>query len=324
MTELNIAIASRSRSNLLERVFDALMPKLPESVAVTLVIDGKDDLETLALASTIHDRYSDVFEYKVIEKSGLAIARNTLIDLCQSKYIRFQDDDDVLNVEMVERILKYHQQNPRTALLTNTKISSECSNPFMQYITGIGGQLFGYEKISQGFVGFTSFWGGRISLPVENIGINRFDPRLKFGSEDIDFGLRWTQNGGKIFYDEEIFATQIRSLNLTEMLERAFQQGRSQAYLVENREHIEITNWARHWTESDDTFHLEHMEVELCHFYIEARRLTQLSDEDIVTLFGEWGGLFLDFIWGRAINLAKSIGFESYRRKLDMKLTIPN
>ncbi len=147
---------------------------------------------------------------------------------------------------------------------------------------------------------------------------------MKFGSEDIDFGLRWTQNGGKIFYDEEIFATQIRSLNLTEMLERAFQQGRSQAYLVENREHIEIINWARHWTESDDTFHLEHMEVELGHFYIEARRLTQLSDEDIVTLFGEWGGLFLDFIWGRAINLAKSIGFESYRRKLDMKLTIPN
>ena len=186
----------------------------------------------------------------------------------------------------------------------------------MQYVTTKGGQLFGYEKISRGQVGFDCFWGGRISLPTDQIGENRFDEVLKFGSEDIDFGFRFVNSGGRIFYEDKIYATQIRKLSLEQILFRSYLQGRSQAYITENRNDRELVNWAKNHIQPVPNFNLELIEVELGGFYSEAVRISKLSFEDLEVLFGKSWQSYVDFIWGRSIDLAKSIGFESYSRKL--------
>ena len=313
---LDLAFATRDRSDLLPTTIGSLLPVLPDGVVITLVIDGEDDTASASFAAEMESKHRQIFNYRVIPKSGLAAARNTLISMTQSKFIRFQDDDDYLSVEMVMKIHAFHKNNSKSALLTKTIIVGEQLNPLLKYVTTQGGQLFGYEKISRGRVGFDCFWGGRISLPTDQIGENRFDEVLKFGSEDIDFGFRFVNSGGRIFYEDKIYATQIRKLSLEQILFRSYLQGRSQAYIAENRNDRELIVWAKNHIQPVPNFNLELIELELGGFYSEAVRISKLSKGDMETLFGKsWQG-YIDFIWGRSIDLAKSIGFESFSRKI--------
>ena len=313
---LDLAFATRDSSDLLPTTIGSLLPVLPDGVVITLVIDGEDDTESASFASEMKSKYDQKFSYKIIPRSGLAAARNTLISMTQSRFIRFQDDDDYLSIEMVIKIHEFHKNNSKIALLSKTIIGEDYLSPLMEYVTTKGGQLFGYEKFSRGQVGFDCFWGGRISLPVDQIGENRFDEALKFGCEDIDFGFRFINTGGRIFYDDKIYATQIRKLSLEQLLFRSYLQGRSQAYIVENRNDRELVNWAKSYIQPAPNFNLELIELELSSFYSEALRIANLSKEDLEVLFGKsWQG-YIGFIWGRSIDLAKSIGFESYSRKL--------
>lgn len=228
---ISAVLCTHNRASLLARALGALSAQTlsKDQFEVVLVDDGSTD-DTAQISA----RFAPLMNLRTAYQpnSGLAAAKNHGVCLSRAPIVVFLDDDDVLDCRALEQHLLSHKQEPavETAVLGYTGLGYEQSrSPLMQYVMGVGCQLFYYPSLKDGQeLDFTYFWGGRSSckraLLLEH---GLFDPVFRFGAEDIELAFRLRRAGLKVRYNAKAISTMIRTLNVDGFARRCELQGRS-------------------------------------------------------------------------------------------------
>jgi glycosyltransferase involved in cell wall biosynthesis len=253
--ELTIAIASRDRPQLLIDVLRSIAGQRLDAYffEVVVVLDGEDEGSVAACEEIARD-LADVrkgLAFRVVtpwaQSRGLAAARNVCATEARGRFVRFQDDDDVLDPYAADAMVNAHfTWGPAVAVLGHTGIASHLLElPIMRYLAEDGGELFDYPALPKGPLDFNSFWGGRISVAANTVRAVRFDEELKFGAEDIEFAFRARQQLGlSVRYDARVRSVMIRSVDLEAFTRRCYQQGRSARYVATKHPRSLLEEWA--------------------------------------------------------------------------------
>jgi glycosyltransferase involved in cell wall biosynthesis len=253
---LTIAIATLDRPQLLAQVLDSCAAQRVEDslVEILVVLDGASEGSRVAF---------DQFEFhlrqlgrhltaRLIEPwsqpHGLAATRNVCADEAAGRWIRFQDDDDVLDPYASAAMLAGHSQyGKHTALLGYTGVAPHIFElPLMHYLDRGGGELFSYQAAEENRqLGFQWFWGGRTSVETELVQKLRFDESLLFGAEDIEFAFRAsTERNLRVLYSKSVRSYMVRALNLDGFVGRNYQQGKSARYVARKHPGTMLERWA--------------------------------------------------------------------------------
>lgn len=311
---LTISIATRGRAAILTRTLEKLSQSSLKNVEIDILIDGIDDQETLQLATELAESSLIPMRIFQFEKSGLAAVRNRGADIARYSFIRIQDDDDQILAPDIQKIMNFHLENDdkKVALLTYTSVNEEIFTPLMEFLTVRGGMLFGYSALKEGFLDFTGFWGGRISLSTNLLRSIRFDEELTFGAEDIEFAFRATKFGLKVHYDPNIKAEMIRELSIDDFLKRSFRQGYSNAYLAVKHEGSDLEDWATAYIDTR-TLKMSCSEDLLLNIVRHARRFENLQRSELELLLGREWESYLSWLWHGIYRFSKELGFVTFQ-----------
>lgn len=245
---LSAILCTFNRAKYLPCVFQSIVSQtVPSSEFEVVVIDDGSTDDTPRIVERYADRLP-IVHYR--QKSmGLAGAKNQAIRMCSAPIALFMDDDDVASPTLFEEHLKSHEQHPDAAVgvLGYTDLDPAIAKiPLMHFVTEVGCYLFSYPRISDGeILDYTYFWGGRSSCKtalLKRHGV--FNPKFRFGCEDIELGYRMSKVGFKIVYDKKARSTMIRELTFAGFCRRTEQQGRSNYLFYRLHQTQEIERWA--------------------------------------------------------------------------------
>lgn len=228
---ISAILTTHNRAHLLPRVLEGLRAQtLPQSRFEIVVIDDGSSDDTRSVLS----EYADLLPLRIFRQrpAGLAAAKNLGVFAALAPVVVFLDDDDVLDPEALGAHLGAHQKHPgpQVAVLGHTRLHAEVAgSPLMQYVTGEGGLLFSYGWLKAGqFYGYREFWGGRSSCKrgflIEH-GV--FDPRFRFGYEDIECAWRLKPHGLRVLYEPAASAAMVRVIDFDGYCRRSYLQGRA-------------------------------------------------------------------------------------------------
>jgi glycosyltransferase involved in cell wall biosynthesis len=236
-----------------QRVDDSL-------IEILIVLDGIDDESRVAF---------DQFQFRLREigrplctrlvqpwdqSHGLASARNVCADEARGRWIRFQDDDDVLDPYACAWMLAEHARYDRqTAILGYTGVVPQLYElPLMHYLFSEGLEMFCYRLAEHNQrLGFDWFWGGRTSVETDLVRKTRFDEGFdvnnRFATEDIEFAFRASiERNLSVVYSTSVRSYMIRALDLDSFLKRCYRQGISARYAAEKHPGTPLELWALH------------------------------------------------------------------------------
>jgi glycosyltransferase involved in cell wall biosynthesis len=141
----------------------------------------KDEHEDFIL--NLLRKYTFDYEYLYLEKASVSGARNALIDTSIEEYIAFVDDDDVLSVKYLEKLL-VHVSDEYVSISNVLNFSDSLDRLNESYI----GKTFlstkdGEQSLFKSRKFFSSPWAKLIHRKI--IGSTRFDIRLKTGEDAL-------------------------------------------------------------------------------------------------------------------------------------------
>jgi glycosyltransferase involved in cell wall biosynthesis len=253
--ELTIAIATRDRPELLADVLRSCAGQRLDGrlFEILVVCDGESDgtdVVCQAFSRTVAELRPDLV-FRVVEPwregRGLAAARNVCAAEARGRYIRFQDDDDVVDPYAADALLNAHYGlGPAAAVLGYTGIAAHLLDlPIMRYLGCVGGEMFNYRDVPDGPLGFDWFWGGRTSVASRLARSVGFDEELKFGAEDIEFAFRAAQTDGlSVTYAPSVRSSMIRPLDMASFTRRCHRQGQAARYVAAKYPHSALEQWA--------------------------------------------------------------------------------
>jgi glycosyltransferase involved in cell wall biosynthesis len=253
--ELTIAIATRDRPQLLTDVLRSCAQQhLEDAFFEILVVPDGDTEGTKAACESFADELAQSrqrLSFRIVEPwsepHGLAAARNVCADEARGRFVRFQDDDDILEPYAAEAMLSAHfEMGLRTAVLGYTGIANHLfGEPIMRYLFEDGGELFNYRHVPTGPLGFDWFWGGRTSVATDVARSVRFDENLRFGAEDIEFAYRARlQMGLNVRYVPVVRSFMIRCVDLESFALRCHRQGQAARYVATKHPGTALEKWA--------------------------------------------------------------------------------
>lgn len=105
---VSILVPVYNASQWLRQCLDSIVRQTYQPLQVVLVDDGSTD-DSLAICREYADRYSFVEVYHQVN-SGVAVARNTLLDKAKGEFVLFVDSDDWIELNMVEILLEKQKQ----------------------------------------------------------------------------------------------------------------------------------------------------------------------------------------------------------------------
>lgn len=301
-----ISIATFGRSEMLEKVLESInLQTFPKSlVEVVVIIDGDDNQ-----SEQVCEKYSKRLnlKYQSITKSGLSFARNLSAQMATALLIRFQDDDDILDKQLLEKTIRYFSvhKDRNIALLNKTELTKDVQeSAIMHFATNRSGHLFKYDDITPNIgLSYDYFWGGRITMYLDLFRDYLFDENLKFGAEDIEMAYRITKKNKnfKVIYQDDLLQYMIRELNFVDLVKRKFKQGQAGRYIFDKYEHRSISVWA---------YNL--MGISFSNNFSSFDEILLIAEK--VDRFSKLNGFFSEEIFAemdKIINLAYYFGFHS-------------
>lgn len=248
MLQLSVILCTYNRAHYLEKVFASLIHQtLPKSCfEIVLIDDGSAD-HTLEVVHRFQDALP--IKYFFQSNSGLAAAKNAGIVRAEGEILFFFDDDDSAAPTLLERHVKLHHSyaEENYAVLNYTTWAPSLKiTSLMRFLTDVGCYLFGYPRIfDKDILDYTYFWGGRSSCKRSFLDkYGSFNPRFRFGCEDIELGYRLSKHGLKVVYDAKAISYMERPLKLDDFLNRLLKQGRSQYHFsTMYKEEGEVRKW---------------------------------------------------------------------------------
>lgn len=242
---LSVVLTTYNRNDMLSRVLEGFANQNCDlkSYEVVVVDDGSNP-KAQSVVEKFQSRMNTVYVYQ--DNSGLAASRNAGIKCSNGKIILFSDDDDIPDENLVAEHIRSHQQNPNdsVAVLGHLQWHNDLKiTTLMDYVTGVGGEYFGYLSMRHGqFYPVWKWWGGLISAKKNLLKSveGPFDERLCFGYEDTELACRLLNKDVKILYNANAKSYILRGIDYKEFCERRYKQGRA-LYFVACK-HTEIIN----------------------------------------------------------------------------------
>lgn len=117
MDKISIIVPVYNVEDYLEECIESIVNQTYKNLEIILVNDGSTDC-----SGYICDKYNKKdFRIKVIHKKngGLSSARNVGIDFSTGNYLMFVDSDDYIDLDMVEILLKYMEQENADITICN-------------------------------------------------------------------------------------------------------------------------------------------------------------------------------------------------------------
>jgi len=245
---LSAILCTYNRSTLLRQALEALCCQtLPaERFEVIVIDDGSTD----GTAQTV-DGFRGLLPLQYIHQgnSGLAAAKNRGIDAASGDIVLFVDDDDVMDPDCLRQHLLTHGEYPQIeyAVLGYTDLATEvAASPLMRYVTEVSGQLFQYGPLQDGKpLDYTLFWGGRSSCKRELlVQHGNFNPRFRFGAEDIELGYRLSISAGlQVVFNRQAISHMVRTLSFDDFCRRCTLQGGSNRVFAQLHPQPEILRY---------------------------------------------------------------------------------
>lgn len=218
MIDISIIMPVYNSGRYLESAVDSILKQSLTNIEIILIDDGStDDTYSKCLAYAKQDDRVKVYHQ---ENKGICSARNLGISKAKGEYIGFCDHDDIYlpglleaciktarneNSDIVKYGYRFETVDANGLIIGEAKIVSEKSCKVINENTWRDFKLF-YNSIS-------AVWNGiykRNLIVKENI---KFDERIKFGLEDICFGIDIYRRINRISFIEEEFYIHYKRTN---------------------------------------------------------------------------------------------------------------
>lgn len=188
MPIVSVVIPTRNRCALLERAIQSVLEQTFTDWEIIVVDDASSD----QTQSVMEQRKSErLLYFRLEEKSGGAVARNTGIAHAQGDYVAFLDDDDEWLPEKLHKQVEYFRRNAQTGIC----YTGRCTVRKGILLLGVGRRYsFRYPPhenhfraiMSDNFIGITSSVMIPRSILIE---VKGFDERLPC-FQDYDLYIR--------------------------------------------------------------------------------------------------------------------------------------
>jgi len=230
--QVSVVLTTYDRPKLLEKILSGFANQTArrEDFEVIIVDDGSEP-PVKEVVQKFSGQINTVYLYQ--PNSGLAAARNNGIRAARGQIVLFSDDDDMPGPELIAQHLRSHRQNPdeRIAVLGHLDWHKDLQvTPLMHYITHIGGEYFGYDRLQDGqFYDVWKWWGGLISAKLSLLRSveGPFDIGLRFGYEDTELACRLLHKDVKVLYNARARSFILRAVDFESFCKRRFLQGQA-------------------------------------------------------------------------------------------------
>lgn len=228
---ISVILPTYERAALLSRCLDSLTAQeLGHGEYEVVVVDDGSRDPTREACRAFEGRLP--LRYVHQAHGGISVAKNRGIREARGDLLLFFDDDDVACRRLLGQHVAGHEAHPEeaTAILGYTTWHPELEVSWlMSYVTDRGYFLSCYPVLRHGQVlDFTFFWGGRTSCKralLDRVGL--FEPRFRFGSEDVELGYRLSREGLQVRFDRGAKSYTIRSIDFEGFCGRCERQGES-------------------------------------------------------------------------------------------------
>ena len=283
---LSVIITTCNRPDMLRQVLEGFVSQTAQqSEFEVIVVDDGSQPPVKELIESFSPKLDISYIYQ--ENNGLAAARNTGIKAAGGEIVLFHDDDDLPHPDLISEHIKSHLEYPEenVAVLGHLEWHSSLKvTPLMHYVSGPGGQYFGFSSMEHGkFYDQIKWWGGLISAKLSLLKKleGPFDPKFRFGYEDIELSQRLSDRNIKILYNAHAIKYILRPINFEEFCRRCVRQGRALYHLAqkhpaftlkryhletaidEYREHYQnnLNKWQQWLTESEPRIQFEKVSI---------------------------------------------------------------
>ena len=230
--DLSIVIPTYHRPQILRRTLDHIESQtIRERLEVIVVSDGPNE-KTAEMIQNLS--WSFPLQYFSIHKCHQGAARNAGVQKARGKYVLFIGDDIFLNKDACEKHLEAHHHvmvsptNHDMAVLGYTTWDPAIGiTPVMRWLEETGWQ-FGYSKINTYAHQFLPpslqhhfTYASHISLPWKIAHRIPFrEDILRYGWEDVEWGIRLKNAGIHLFYQPDVRALHHHRIELEDSLKR--------------------------------------------------------------------------------------------------------
>jgi glycosyltransferase involved in cell wall biosynthesis len=306
---ISVVVTTYNRPKLLVQVLEGFAAQTvgQEDFEVVVVDDG-----SLPPVREITDQFADRMRLKYLrqENAGLAAARNAGIRAAEGVIVLFSDDDDVPALELVAEHLRSHREYPdeRVAVLGHLDWHPDLEvTPLMQYVTHVGGEYFGFDRLQDGqFYDRWKWWGGLVSAKrslLQSVE-GPFDTRLRFGYEDTELACRLADRQIRVLYNARARSYVLKPMTFEEFCRRSYKQGKALHRVA--AAHPEVIVARYHLEDAADEYwgkyaeHLEEWGQKVAQFetFLTAERRTpgSVTDRHLQTLYAGYRECFRGYV----------------------------
>jgi GT2 family glycosyltransferase len=233
-TSISVIIPTLNRPTELARTLEAYENQTLPNDQWEIILS--DDGSSYDVAGHVA-RFAEHISLRVITspaRTGQGEARNRAIPHAKGKLILFAGDDIVPRSDFLAAHLDTHCKHGDTQVAVLGYIGWHPDvrvSRFMDFITGDGGQQFGYKALrANTFVPYGYFYTSNVSVPrsllerQEELFSHKF---TGYGHEDVELGLRLAQDGIRLFYSPQAAALHLHPMSDESIVQRQYNVGRS-------------------------------------------------------------------------------------------------
>ncbi len=226
----SLIIPTYNGSHKIGNLFDSLQAQSYRDFEIVVVVDGSTD-NTVDIVESYRTDLSKL-RLVVTENQGRSKTRNAGAQNSEGDLFIFIDDDVIADIDLVQKHIFFHMNNPGSFILTGTHRELPGETDIQKYRESLA--VFWnsryQEKVTK--VGFDNlyFAAGNCSIPKTIFyQLGGFDERL-LNVEDYDFAHRALKAGVPVFFNKEIMATHCDLISCKSYIrrQREYDEGKRQ------------------------------------------------------------------------------------------------